>query len=234
MRHRPVLFLAAIAALTFPACSAMRGPAVADEGSCRPPDVATAEATGELAAAQSQQATGPEASTQQGRRGLAVSPSVAINRGQGDSTSVATSSDASATVSAGAPAVVQTLLGAQTNALQAFDSSDRGPVFRAYLDGLAVIRAQLMAATDPTERTRLETREKEMLATLERLESERARAAVSLAPSFPALTTVVFTNASGSSAGSDKPAVSPENAQAIASGVPAVVKEAKSKPAGGP
>lgn len=215
------------AALLLSACRS--GPAVSDDSGCQPADPAIAEAAGELSAAQA--AKGPEASTSQGRRGLAVSPAVSVNRGQGDSTSVATSSDASATVSAGAPAVIQTLMGTQQNALLGLDSGERGPVFRAHLDGLAIVRAQMVAAVDPAEKIRLETREKEILATLERLESDRAKAAASMAPSFPSLTTVVFTNASGSSAGSDKPAVDPANGRSIAEGVPNVVREAKAKAA---
>jgi hypothetical protein len=132
-------------------------------------------------------------------------------------------------VSAGAPAVVQTLLGSQANALLAIDANDRGPVFRAYLDGLAIVRAQMVASSDPAERQRLEGRERDILAALERLEVERAKAAVAMAPAFPALTTVVFTNASGSSAGSDKPAVDPANATALKEGVPATVTAAKAK-----
>ena len=231
MSRRCLAFLIALAALALPACRT--GPAVSDEGCDRPntsPDASLVQNASGEGRAVGASASGPEASTAQGRHSAAPTTGVALNRGQGDAVAATTSYDGSATTSAGAPAVVQTLLGSQANALGALDGGDRGPVFKAYTESLAMVRARMLAETDPVKAAALDQREKEILATMERLETQRLQAATSLSGNFPALTTVVFTNASGSSAGSDKPAVDPANAAAIRDGLPKVIDAAKAKP----
>lgn len=234
MRSRPFAsaVLAALALFTLSACSSARGPATADEGACGvPPDSRlTAEATGELA--QAPAAVGPEASTSQGRRSIAPSTGVGVNRGQGDNVTTTTAYDGSATVSAGAPAVVQTLFGAQANAT-AGGASGPDPAIEAYAAELAGIRTRVLGPITDAERARLDARADALLDKIAALSAARVAAAQAAAtappPSFPNLTTVVFTNASGSSAGSDKPAVDPANAEALKEGLPSVIEKARQK-----
>ena len=228
------LFLFALA-LPMAACASARAPGAAGEAApCNAPTDATlaAQAHGDLAGAAAAQ--GPEASTTQGRKSVTPSGALGVNRSQsGDNTTTSTSFDGSATVSAGAPAVVQTLFGAIAGVSQS-KGGDSDEVIKAFSDELAGVRTRALATADPVERARLDARADAILATIKELALARnvtaATAAAAPAPTFPNLTTVVFTNASGSSAGSDKPAVDPKNAEAIATGVPALVEKAKAKP----
>lgn len=235
MKLRSLLAVVALLALAVPlsACASARGPATADENACGvPPDSRlTAEATGELA--QAPAAVGPEASTSQGRRSVAPSTGVGVNRGQGDNVTTTTAYDGSATVSAGAPAVVQTLFGAQANAIAQTQGAASDPALDAYREELAGIRTRVLGPITDAERSRLDARADALLDKIATLAAARVAASQAAAtappPSFPNLTTVVFTNASGSSAGSDKPAVDPANAEALKEGLPNVIEKARAK-----
>lgn len=229
------LSLAAGAALLswgLTACATARGPATSDDRACGvPSDAATvSSAHGEAASAAS--ASGPEASTMQGRRSAGVATPIGVNRSQsGDNTTLGTTYDGSGTNSAGAPANVMCLWGATASATAASGGEDS--VTKTFAEELAGIRTRLLTTADPAERARLDAEASAIRATIADLAKARiavaATAAAAPQPSLPNLTTVVFTNASGSAAGTDKPAVDPKNAEAIATGLPALVKEARAK-----